>query len=115
MSMTMGIVRVAIALMSAVLVGVGISLVASGQPGAWLTVLIGAGGLFGVLFERVRYRSEAAERTTRRGPDLGGAESQPPGEPFVSTPETFIDPTTRQRTRVYVDPSTGERRYHAEP
>ncbi len=113
--MTMGIVRVALALLSVLLLVAGLVLLANGDPGAWLITLMGAGGLIGVLFERVRYRSEAAERTTRRGPDLGGAESEPPGEPFVQTPETFIDPTTRQRTRVYLDPATGERRYHAEP
>jgi hypothetical protein len=35
--------------------------------------------------------------------------------PFVSGQrKKFIDPTTRRRTRVYVNPATGERRYHAE-
>lgn len=114
MSVTMGIVRVAVALVSVLLLVAGIVMLANGVTGAWLTALMGVGGLFGVLFERVRYRSEAAERATRRGPDLGGADPEPPGEPFRRTDEEFLDPTTRRRTRVYVNPATGERRYHAE-
>ena len=113
--MTSLIVRVAVAIVSLLLLIWGLQAIAAGDVGAWLWLFMGVVGLVAVLFERVRYRSDAAERATRRGPDLGGAESEPPGDPFEPTGEEFLDPTTRRRTRVYVDPSTGERRYHAEP
>jgi hypothetical protein len=32
----------------------------------------------------------------------------------MRTEETFLDPTSRIRMRVFVDPRTGERRYVAE-
>jgi hypothetical protein len=34
--------------------------------------------------------------------------------PFRPTDEQFVDPTSGERLRVYIDPATGERRYHAE-
>ena len=66
------------------------------------------------LLERTRYRSEAAERANdSTGP--GGGETYGQLEArFQRTEETFIDPTTRLRMRVLVDPRTGERRYVAE-
>ena len=70
----------------------------NGHPAGLIWIGIGVVGLLIVVFERVRYRSEA------------GA----PGPPFQRTDETFVDPTTRRRMRVYLDPNTGERRYHAE-
>jgi hypothetical protein len=112
--MTMTIVRVVIAALAALLLIFGLQAMVAGTPGAWFFVVMGVVGLAGVAFERMRYRSDAHERT-RRGLDLGrGADAEPPGDPFVKTAEEFIDPTTRQRTRVYVNPATGERRYHAE-
>jgi hypothetical protein len=33
---------------------------------------------------------------------------------FQATEERFVDPTTNQPMRVFVDPRTGERRYRAE-
>ena len=33
---------------------------------------------------------------------------------FQATPETFVDPTSNRRMRVYVDGATGDRRYVAE-
>lgn len=113
--MTVLVVRVVVAVVSALLIVWGLQAIATGDVGAWLWFVMGVGGLLAVIFERVRYRSDAAERSTRRGPDLGRAELEPPGAPFEPTDEEFLDPTTRRRTRVYVDPSTGERRYHAAP
>jgi hypothetical protein len=37
-----------------------------------------------------------------------------PVAPFRPTDELFVDPTSGQRLRVYLDPATGERRYYAE-
>ncbi len=59
-----------------------------------------------LILERPRYGSP--RRLGRRSP--GGAE--PDLEP---TAEVFIDPTTKLRMRVWIDPASGERRYRAEP
>ncbi len=68
-------------------------------------LLVGA-----VLLERVRYRSLHAERTgDRAGP--GGGETAHPDARFQPTGEVFVDPTTRVRMRVWLDPATGDRRY----
>jgi hypothetical protein len=75
----------------------------------WLLVL-GAVGLIGVTFERMRYRSETAERSGEPA-GAAGVESGPPDPRFRATEERFVDPTTRARLRVWVDPATGERRY----
>jgi hypothetical protein len=108
-------VRVAIGVVAVLLLLGGLVAVAAGQigPGLW-TMGLGAAGLLAVAFERVRYRSESAERMTGEGAGPGGGEAAPPAAPFRRTEETFLDPTTRRVMRVYVDPSTGERRYHAE-
>jgi hypothetical protein len=37
-----------------------------------------------------------------------------PVAPFRATDELFVDPTSGQRLRVYLNPATGERRYYAE-
>jgi hypothetical protein len=80
--------------------------------GLW-PMVIGALGIVALAFERSRYRSEAAERMTREtGP--GGGEPAPPGPPFTLTDERFVDPSSGRQMRVYVDPGSGERRYHAE-
>ena len=66
-----------------------------------------------VVLERTRYRSEAAERTDA-APGPGGGEPSVPQAPFRPTDEVFVDPTSGHRLRVYLNPATGERRYHAE-
>ena len=86
----------------------------AGQAGSGLWAMaLGAAGLLAVAFERSRYRSQAAEGGIERvGP--GGGEPSLPPPPFQPTDERFVDPTTGRRMRVYVDPASGERRYHAE-
>lgn len=105
-----------------VLVGVGAFLLMIGGlvgvvAGAWADGLwaaaTGAVILVAVVLERARYRSEAAERSAGES-GLGGGERTVPVAPFRPTDEVFIDPTTGHRLRVYLDPATGERRYHAE-
>ena len=84
----------------------------SWPDGLWAAVT-GAVVLVAVILERTRYRSEAAERSPgNHGP--GGGERAMPVAPFRPTDETFIDPTSGARLRVYLDPATGERRYYAE-
>jgi hypothetical protein len=81
----------------------------NGLSGLWLMVL-GAAGLIGITFERMRYRSEAAERSGE-APGPAGVDTGPPDPRFRPTEERFVDPTTRQQLRVWVDPASGERRY----
>jgi len=83
-------------------------------PGLW-AVVVGAVLLLAVAFERTRYRSEAAERVAATPGPGGGEVTDAPLEPrFQRTDEIFVDPTSRLRMRVYLDSSTGERRYRAE-
>jgi hypothetical protein len=96
-----------------VLAGLVAAGVGGGVSGLWLTVT-GVVIVVAVLVERQRYRSEAADQPFEPiGP--GGGEPIGAIEPrFRPTDELFVDPTTRQPMRVYVDPGTGERRYVAE-
>jgi len=107
-------IRVLAAIVSALILLGGLVAVAAGQPasGLWAMVLGGV-GLVAITLERMRYRSEASERT-REAVGAGGGEPQAPQRPFTATDERFVDPTTGRTMRVYLDPSTGERRYHAE-
>jgi hypothetical protein len=79
-------------------------------PAALWLLALGAVGLIGITFERMRYRSESAERSGEAsGP--AGVDSGPPDPRFRPTDERFVDPTTRQQLRVWIDPASGERRY----
>ena len=79
--------------------------------GFWLGA-IGMAFIVAALIERVRYRSEATDRS---GPPTGPAGGEPPGtqlEPrFRRSDEVFVDPTSGHRMRVWLDSSSGERRY----
>jgi hypothetical protein len=107
-------VRVGVGVLGALLMLGGLVGVMAGAwaEGLWAAV---AGGvvLVAVVLERARYRSEAAESSTA-GAGPGGGEPTIPVAPFRPTDEVFIDPTTGHRLRVYLDPASGERRYHAE-
>jgi hypothetical protein len=79
----------------------GIVAVSVGEPvaGAWALV---TGGVLIVaaLFEVTSYRpNEGTTRTNDR---------------FEPTGEVFVDPTTGERIRVWLDPDTGYRRYEPE-
>jgi hypothetical protein len=82
--------------------------------GFWIGAL-GMALIVGALIERVRYRSDATDRT---GPPTGPAGGEPLGtrlDPrFRRSDEVFVDPTSGRRMRVWLDPSSGERRYLAE-
>jgi hypothetical protein len=87
---------------------------APGPVGLWLVI----GGLvliIAAIVERWRYRSESAERS---GLPIGPGGGEPIGEPFDSrfrrTDEVFVDPTSGRRMRVWLDGTSGERRYRAE-
>jgi hypothetical protein len=80
--------------------------------GVW-AVLIGAGVMIACVLQHGRYRSREAELLNpMAGPGAGEAGYLEPR--FAPTAEVFVDPTSRRRMRVFVDPRTGERRYLAE-
>jgi len=108
------VMRVVVGVLGALLIVGGIAGVAIGAwPGGLWAMVTGAVAITAVTLERSRYRSEAAEHSAgEHGP--GGGEPSMPVAPFRPTDELFVDPTTGQRLRVYLDPATGERRYYAE-
>lgn len=86
----------------------------STSAGVWL-VVIGLALIVAAAVERWRYRSETAERA---GLPIGPGGGEPIGAPiegrFQRTDEQFIDPTSGRRMRVWLDGTSGERRYRAE-
>jgi hypothetical protein len=96
----------------------GLIAVADGREGAAITglSLLVTGGILIVvpLFERMRYRANAVDRSN---PTVGPGGGEPRGaiDPrFEPTDEVFVDPTSERRMRVLIDPRSGERRYRAE-
>ena len=93
-----------------------VGLTAGGQAsvaGFWALV-IGGAGILAVTLERGRYRSEQAERASSPAGPGGGETDAPLEGRFQRTAELFVDPTSGHRMRVWIDPSTGERRYRSE-
>jgi hypothetical protein len=109
--------RLVVGIVAVVLLVAGLGLVAfgpvAGVSGFWVTVT-GAALLISLAVERNRYRSEDADRAFEPvGP--GGGEPGRDLEPrFRPTDESFVDPTSGLRMRVYLDRRTGERRYVAD-
>ena len=110
--------RLLVLVIGAFLTVTGLGIIAAGLPmassGIW-AVLIGLALVVGAIIERARYRSDEADRSAApHGPGGGEPADEPIDPRFRPTEERFEDPTTRQRMRVYADPSSGERRYVAE-
>jgi hypothetical protein len=89
-----------------------------GAPGTIVgiyTLVIGVVMIVASLMERIRYRSDAVDRS---GSPIGPGGGEPVGEQldprFRRTQEVFIDPTSGVQMRVWLDPDSGERRYRAE-
>ena len=100
-----------------VLVVAGLVVAAAGPGGDVVSflflILPGVILIVAAVFERLRYRSLAADGPgDDHGP--GGSEPAPPEPRFRPTDERFVDPTTGVQMRVFLDPTTGERRYVAE-
>ena len=109
-----GAMRVVVGVLGALMIftGIGGAVLAGSPAGLW-SMAIGLVAILAVVLERARYRSDAGERLPgASGP--GGGEPSMPVAPFRPTDELFVDPTSGQRLRVYLDPATGERRYFAE-
>ena len=114
----MTILRILVLALGALLILGGFATIAVGGWvavwGLWLVigglVIVGA-----ILLERRRYRSAAAEAGPEL-PGLGGGEplDEPLDSRFSPTNERFVDPTTGHAMRVWVDATSGERRYRAE-
>jgi hypothetical protein len=119
MSWGFGVARLIVLAVGLTMAVAGLALIGFGGTGAWITgvwlVGIGVAFMIGTLIERVRYRSEAADRS---GEPHGPGGGEPVGaaiEPrFRRSDEVFIDPTSSRTMRVWVDPGSGERRYVAE-
>ncbi len=115
----MGLLRVAVLAIGALLFVAGIGLVTltgGAAVGAGIEAIVFGAVLIGAaLLERSRYRSTHAE-TTSAAPGPGGGEptDRPMETRFRRTDERFIDPTSNLTMRVWSDPTTGERRYRAE-
>ena len=76
---------------------------AAAVPGGLWAMLLGSVGIIVAVLERRRYAAD--EETTARG--------APPAR-LEPTAEVFVDPTTGEQTRVYVDRATGRRHYQRE-
>ena len=119
MSWGFGIARILVLAFGLAIALAGLFLIAVEGPafsitGLWL-VGIGLVFMVATLIERVRYRSDAADRN---GAPTGPGGGEPVGaaiEPrFRRSDEVFIDPTSSRTMRVWIDPGNGERRYVAE-
>jgi len=116
MSGGLGAARVVVLLFGITLLVVGLALIGlEGAAGTITGLWVGGAGLViivGALIERVRYRSEATDRS---GLPAGPAGGEPAGtrldSRFSQSEEVFVDPTSGHRIRVWVDPANGDRRY----
>jgi len=107
-------IRIVVGVLGALMIVGGLVAIAVGEwPGGLWAILVGGVAIVAVALERSRYRSQAAEHSAD-DPGPGGGEPSMPVAPFRPTDELFVDPTSGRRLRVYLNPSTGERRYYAE-
>lgn len=119
MGLGIGLARLFVLVSGAILAVVGLLLIALPDLGGTLagvySILIGAALIVGALLERMRYRSDAMDRTAHPTGPGGGEPLDKPLDPrFAPTAEVFVDPTSGHRMRVFLDATTGERRYRAE-
>lgn len=117
--MGIGIARLVVLVSGALLAIGGLLLIAlpdlGGTVAGIYSILLGGAMIVGALVERMRYRSDALDRSAPAVGPGGGEPLDVTLEPrFTSTDEVFVDPTSGQRMRVFMDPRTGERRYRAD-
>ncbi len=96
----------------------GLAAVAQGgdsvSTGVWL-VVVGLALIVAAVIERSRYRSESADLSGLPvGPGGGEPADAPLDARFQRTDETFVDPTSDRRMRVWLDGASGERVYRAD-
>jgi hypothetical protein len=106
--------RIAVAIVATLMLVGGLGIIALGGStalsGLW-AVIAGAIALVALAIERNRYRSEDAERSFESVGPGGGEPAGRLDARFRRSEETFVDPTTGLTMRVFVDGTTGERRY----
>ena len=93
------VLRVVVGAVGALMVATGLRLFSAGGIQAWSGIYPLVFGLIAIptaLFERSRYWPGRRHE---------------PASSVRPTEERFIDPTTGERTRVWIDPSSGERHY----
>ena len=91
--------RLVIGAGGALLVALGLVLLASGGILSWSgiqLVILGSLGVMIAPFERRRYQTRRDEVDRQQ---------------LLPTDERFIDPSTGERTRVWINPASGERSY----
>jgi hypothetical protein len=106
--------RMAVGIIGALLFALGLLALVTGNPGFISLIVVGGVGIVAAIWERTRYRSLAAEQSDRPPGPGGGEPEDRLDRRFRPTDEVFVDPTTHRVMRVYVDATTGERRYRAE-
>jgi len=104
----LGFARILVVVVGVLLIALGFWLASYGNEGdsglvvvGLVTALIGVAGIVVLAFERMRYRRDASA-------------ADAPATGWRRTDEVFMDPTTGVRTRVWVDPGTGQRDYRPE-
>jgi hypothetical protein len=96
------VVRLIVGVLAALMLLGGLAAIVAGYRLEGLYVAgLGAAGIVIIVLERQRYGDSEDER-------------RPATERERPTDEVFVDPTTGQRTRVWVDPQSGERSYRPE-
>ncbi len=108
------LMRLLVGIGGGILLGVGLLALLTGNPGFLSLILFGGIGLVVSLWERSRYRSGAAERQGAPAGPGGGELEERLDARFRPTDERFVDPSSGRIMRVFIDSSTGERRYRAE-
>ena len=117
--MGLGLARLLILVGGLALTLLGLALVVivgpAGSPVGIYAVGLGLAFIVAALIERVRYRSDVAEREAAPIGPGGGEPMDALLEPrFRPTDEVFLDPTSGHKMRVWLDPRSGERRYRSE-
>lgn len=117
----LGFARLFVAVVGVMLIALGLWLATYGNEGeaglvivGLVTASIGAAGIVVLAFERMRYRSAAAEVPALPGSPGGEAPGEALEPRFRPTSELFVDPASGTTMRVYSDPTTGERRYQVD-
>ena len=96
------VVRLIVGVLASLMLLGGLAAIAAGYRLEGLYAAgLGAAGIVIIVLERQRYGDSDDER-------------RPATERERATDEVFVDPTTGQRTRVWVDPQSGERSYRPE-
>jgi len=117
----LGFARLFVVVAGVMLIALGLWLATYGNEGetglvivGLVTAFFGAAGIVVLAFERMRYRSAAAEVPASPGSPGGEMPGEALEPRFQPTSEAFVDPSSGRTMRVFFDPTTGERRYQVD-